>query len=363
MLLIISGCDQNEINDLAIITGFGVDLVEEAGEINLSVQIINPKAFGVDGKGKPIEVVSIHGLNIPDAFRNLSMKLSKKAFLAQNSVIIISKDIAKKGIASIIDYFERYVDIRLTDYIIIADESAVEILNSKIPIEDVSMYGIDNIIKIFNEKSYAPTINLKDLLINLKTPNIATLIPVFTVKGGNIEYHGAAILQKDKLVDIIPPAYARGVNWLKSNLKGGNISIPCPNNNKNYLSFEIKNSSYKIEPHIKNDKLSLNIKIEATTVLIDLPCTIDLKKPDSMDKINALQKEDIRKRLSSLIKHTKKERTDIFGFYNYFRIKYPKVIKKYEKDWKNIYANIPITLDIKVNTSTIGESFNSLKVK
>ena len=88
-LLLLTGCSSNyrELNELGIITAFGIKKVDN--EYELDLQLVNIMEAGKNGvEESPITIISSKGKTIFDAARSLNLKSSKIFFLADVKYVI-----------------------------------------------------------------------------------------------------------------------------------------------------------------------------------------------------------------------------------------------------------------------------------
>ena len=95
-LILLTGCNYHELNDLAIVKGASVDLIDGEYVVNYIVNSNEDKEI-FEGKGKTIS----------DAISNMNLKSPKEFYIGHMLIYIVSKDIARSGINKVIDYFFR----------------------------------------------------------------------------------------------------------------------------------------------------------------------------------------------------------------------------------------------------------------
>ncbi|MEH7748363.1 hypothetical protein V7659_25610 [Neobacillus drentensis] len=94
-VFLLTGCwNRIEVNDIAIVTAIGLDLVED-NMIRLTLQVAIPTKLGPTGgssgggKERSTFVISEKGVTVSEAYRNLQMKLSRRVFFSQSRVLLI----------------------------------------------------------------------------------------------------------------------------------------------------------------------------------------------------------------------------------------------------------------------------------
>lgn len=113
-LLLLSGCwERKEVNDIAIVTATGVDLLDDES-IRVTVLLAVPRLIGTTsaqgGGESKLEssagwIVSEQGKTVMDAFTGLQDKLPRKLFLSHNRTIVVGEKLARNGIFPLLDFF------------------------------------------------------------------------------------------------------------------------------------------------------------------------------------------------------------------------------------------------------------------
>lgn len=144
IVMLLTGCwNRIEINDVAIVTAIGLDLVG-GDRILLSLQVAVPSKLGPTGASsggsneKGSFVISETGSTVSEAYRNIQYKLSRRIFFSQSRVLLIGSDLAKKGISHIIDFHTRYQEPRINSFIMFTKGKAYKIIKSTPNFESVS---------------------------------------------------------------------------------------------------------------------------------------------------------------------------------------------------------------------------------
>lgn len=85
IVLMLSGCwNSRELNDLAIVSGIGIDLVPETNEFKVTFQLVNPSStatgFGASAGEPSIVIVSATDRTIFGALRKASKRATRQLF-------------------------------------------------------------------------------------------------------------------------------------------------------------------------------------------------------------------------------------------------------------------------------------------
>ncbi|GMA60492.1 Ger(x)C family spore germination protein [Alicyclobacillus fastidiosus] len=142
-LLFATGCwDRAELDDLALILGWGMDQSEDKTYV-ASAQIAIPSKLSTTvqsggGAGQGFFVLTGTGKSSLDATKNIQRKSSRKIYAGHRRVICIGETLAKNGLSSALDEYTRNPDVRLrTDVFIVKGNSALEVLQNPYPLENL----------------------------------------------------------------------------------------------------------------------------------------------------------------------------------------------------------------------------------
>ncbi|MDG3045144.1 Ger(x)C family spore germination C-terminal domain-containing protein [Bacillus sp. B6(2022)] len=90
---------------------------------------------------------------------------------------------------------------------------------------------------------------------------ISFLVQSVEVVNGELTYDGAGIIhgKTRKLIGFIPAKDVQSLNWVMNRISGGVV----PATYKDFpITYEIKKAKSKIEPYLKNGKVSFKISVQ-----------------------------------------------------------------------------------------------------
>lgn len=165
---LLTGCwDRMELEERAVVLGISIDTAgpdaakkedevshlmgkypaPKQSMIQLSVQIALPGRIPLgpgesggssDGGGKQtVWVLSVVGHTIDDAMMNLQQQISGKLFFGHLRVIVISEEIARKGIQNINDYLHRNAEVRRMAWMMVSKGKAKALMEAAPKLERV----------------------------------------------------------------------------------------------------------------------------------------------------------------------------------------------------------------------------------
>ena len=277
--LTITGCfNYKELNNYAIVTALSIDVSDKGYEV--SALITN--AMKENENKTNISVVSGKGTSIYSAIKDINLKIPKELYLSHLNVIIISEEIAQKGMKPILDYLVREPDSHQSYYLIISKDvkakDALSILDPIANFPSENLYGnLDNSRNLQSKILY-DRVNqyIGKILEKGINPVLNTLIVVGDAeKGSNTEEQNnvelknyimldnLAIFKNDKLVDYADDDESVGINILLDNINEIYIEIPCDKSN-----IILSSNSLKTKTKVNKKNVNINVDID----VIDFLC-------------------------------------------------------------------------------------------
>lgn len=139
--LVLTSCVGEEPNDIGFITALGIDKAEKG--YNYTVQFANPTKIsggaseeGGSG-GDIVENITVEAPTLYSAINNANSIISKDLSLAHAKLIVVSEEVAEKGLGGIADIIARNNEIRPDVYLAVA-EDAGEYLEGVKPVVELN---------------------------------------------------------------------------------------------------------------------------------------------------------------------------------------------------------------------------------
>jgi spore germination protein KC len=377
IVLLLSGCwSRKELNDIAIAEGVGIDMAGD--QFELTVQIVNPGSV-TKAKGEheiPVIVYSSTGVTLNEAVKRLTSSISRKIYFAHIRILVISEELAKKGIVNAMDYLMRGSEFRSDFNVVIAREgSAKELLSVMTPLEKVPANYIFNSLEAAKKEwTAAVTIQLDQLSNAIVTPGKSSIISGIQIVGDHkvgtskqnidytrpparLKYSGNAIIKKDKLVGWLNENESRAYSVITNQSKRSAIHLVCPNGGN--IGIDVARIKSKVYAVVKNDKPEIYIESRAEGNVSDVECKIDLFKVETIDYLDKKYVEFAKSNMEKTIKKAQTLGADIFGFGEAVHRADPKYWNKVKNNWEELFKELEphLNIDAKVRgTGTLGDS-------
>ncbi|MDP4089272.1 MAG: Ger(x)C family spore germination protein [Bacillota bacterium] len=364
--LLLTGCwDNRELNYLLVVSGIAVDK-GILGNIRLTLTAPVPNG----GTGMEIRntsdrslVVSEEGEDITDAYRKISMKLSRQIFLGQLQIILIGEELARDGVAKVLDFFSRHYEAPDKVFILFSKGKAADLFSAKSQLE---MNIVDEIKKM-KELTMGRKMQLKDFLYMMTEEGVQPIAPIIetvAAERGNpdsaprmMSITSAAIFKKDKLIGFLNSREYRGVLWIQNRIRTGAITVAIPEEKGGgKVSGQIIRAKSKVVPKIKGNNVEIQVNINTLTDITDSSSKLDFGKPEAIDLISELFAKEVKAYAEASVTAAKKDfNDDIFGFGAAVHGNYPKQWhKQFKKNWDENFYKVSVKINSNVKIYEVG---------
>ena len=366
------------VDDLAYTVALGID-VGDSEDLKVTFQFTMPAPSGEGGSGQssPSVIDSVEANSIDSAISFMNAYVSKEINLSHCKVIVISEEVAKRGISKEIFSLMNKVQIRPDNHVIISTCSAQKYIESVSP-------SLENLVTKFYEilprsgdyTGYTVNAELGDFFTKI----VCTTCEPCAILGNvvdngteetsgsgsdsqegekksaknGIENMGIAVFKSDKLVGTLSAEETLAHLLLTNQLKSCNISIPDPDDESKKIDlFLTSNHTAKIQVSIVNGNpfakshLTVNAKIASVDSLSK--DTTPKSSEQRLKKIEESAEHYLKTLLSNYCYKTAKEfHSDIAGFGKHAIHNFKTSNEFDEYDWLNHYQDTFFETDAKV---------------
>ena len=375
----VTGCwNRNELNEISIATAFGFD--KNAEQYSVSVQIINATEIATNkgsGGRAPVVTLQMPGRTIFEAVRALTTKTPRKIYSSHLRILVIGEDLAREGIAKVLDGLSRDHELRTDFYIIVArNTSANQVLQILTPLERIPTDKMYSSLEA-SQHNWGVTakVDLHQLIYDLvdrgKDPVLAGIrIEGNPRRGGTrtnlgssspsalLTYEGLAVFHRDKLVGWLNAKQSKGYNYVRGNVRSTIVPLPCTTGDD--LDIELIHASHRIKGKIVNGKPEVNVNIRAEGNIGEVECDMKLATNEAIALLEQELNEQIKDAIEAAVARAKHFKSDIFGFGSAIHRADFKAWNRMESDWEDEFVRMPVhvTVNAKLRrTGSVVESF------
>ncbi len=337
-IFLLTGCYDNiELNNLAIVTGVGIDYIDDNFFVTYEIlndtnteEVISMKSFTTSGTGKTIN----------EAFTNVNYKVSKKPYFAHLKVVLVSKEIVDNHLKDITDFLLRDTNIR--------DEFFLLSTNNSTPLEILShnsnYYPVvsELIINLKDNEKYNNNLaideNFQQLLAKIISKNSDGIIGTLSLNDDEITIDNFLILKDYKYQNTLTKEQSTIYNLLTTNVLAKEFNKMYDKGN---VAISITYSATDI--NVLDDEIKLNVELKGR--IVENNPNFDLKNEKSYAKLNKDFAKLIEDKITDFIKVLQKNESDVLGLQEIY-------YKKNRKDNHNLWthANVNVSVNLKINT-------------
>ncbi|MBD3859206.1 Ger(x)C family spore germination protein [Bacillus sp. 28A-2] len=357
LLLLSAGCwDLKDIEKLSFVRGVGIDEEDDKG-VKLTYQNLVPKMGGTQEAGAPgyVNVVS-KGKNVLEAVSNVALK-DPPIYSDHLKIFLFGKKQAEHhDIQGTLNHFIRDDEVRRSSYLLVSRDDASKVINQrlksqqKVPVEHIFETSKN---RSFNGKILLPTrIGRASDYFQM---GISFLVQSVDAVNGELVYDGAGIIhgKTRKLIGFIPAKDVQSLNWVMDRISGGVV----PATYKGFpITYEIKKAKSKIEPYLKDGKVSFKINVQTSGKLSE-----DQYPPENsydeqyIKRFEHIFSKKIKEQIQKAVHHMQKDvGVDSIFLNQQFRMKYPDYWDQHRDEWDTLFQEADIDLDVKVSILNFG---------
>lgn len=375
--LLATGCwDSSEIDQLAIVTASGLDVIQDGStpaRLLGSVQIARVSALGTGQSGGPTTptgstsaFVVEHGEGIDPiaTLESIRRKLSRKMIMSHRQAIVLGEDLARQGLQPIMDEIVRNPESRLRTAVMIAYHTqAREILNlpyllNRLPTEALS--GLQKQGALTNQDAK----NFIRCLSGKGDPYAIGVEPEKTQSAeepSNFILRHIAVFQKDKLVGWLDEEDVSGFLWLIGQVKRQMTSVSLPGVPGTVDAILLKAHTHTAV-RVVNGQPRIALKIQVEDDLAGSSVSLDLNQPGNLTKVhNALESQIKNQVFSCLNLLQKKYDADIAGFANVIYQQQPQLWYHLAPNWRKEFRTLPVDVKVSVMARRAGYVGSTVK--
>jgi Ger(x)C family germination protein len=351
------------------ITSYGMDpTTSPLGNIKVTVQIAVPGRIPLGPGGgtggpakpeqKPVWIMGITGRTINEALAKLQQRMADRLFFGHLRVIVISEELAKKGIADFNDFFRRQPQIRRTVWMTVSKGQAERFVTIIPQLERVPTLYLQGTLEHGVKLGKIPNDFVGVFWSAVSAKGQQGYLPYVRITGkDSYEIDGLAYFDGDRMVGTTSPlevGYFMGI--MSFNPGGYNVLLNMPGA-KGTVMFHSTHRNSKIDLKIVDGipHFSISIQLEG-----DLSEKSNDKINFDKETIQVLQKQlekGAMQGYENLIKKTQKDGSDIFGFGEIVRAKRPAYWNRNirtEENWIKMYKDITYEFHLNMRIRRIG---------
>ncbi|CAH1190400.1 Spore germination protein B3 [Paenibacillus auburnensis] len=397
--LVLTGCwDRQELNDQAIILGWGMDLLED-GRYLATANLVLPLASksggqqgGEQGGRSGFMTESAYGKNNRDAEQNMQRKLSRVLFPGHRRNIFIGEKLAEQGVFSILDEYGRSPMVRpRANIFVVRKGTAQEAMSLAYQLETNPAVAVQKI----QEKSGAPiSRSLLDFFISANGTGCG-IMPALTILPPEVKIdkkskndsppqttlglYGAAVFNGQlKLAGYLKydefwvrlwitnllafRTFTTIINAVDEDKPGGAAEDALSGASRGKtVTVSVDTFKSDITPIFTGDLPRFRILLKGKGYIEENNSPLNLSKPANVKKVEARMNQYLEKEIQKVVTKVQKDfKCDIFGLGDTIHRRHPYRWKKLSADWNTIFPDLDLDITVKLDLTGTGLTGESL---
>jgi len=355
IMLLLTGCwSQMELTERAFVLALAIDKGDK-DVLHMTSQIYKSASQFVapsnQSQASAFVNITLDGSSVSEIVRDTKTVSGRHSQFSHIQIILISEEVARERLSSILDFFFRNPEIRLGTPIMITKGKARDYLTGRPMIENTvgsQVFKQLDFSHYLAGRSISTTI--LDLAFRLKSESESAMLPIIM---NEPEYkqdvvQGIVLAKPDKIVGRIAPDKAAYLLLLANEYHYGILDIPCGRESKLSETLEVVQANSKITPMLRGDTVSARIDVNIKASIGELVCTTIRNMADE-DRYAKKAERHFKEQMESVVSTIQKKKTDVLGIGHKLYLRHPSRWKKLKPEWPERYARMPIEINVKVD--------------
>lgn len=376
-----TGCyDARGIEELAYVVAIGLDASDD-NQIELSLQFAtanessSSESSGNSSQSKETNLTTVKCNTINSGMSSINSHISKKINLSHCQVLVISEELAKKGVSEYIDTLCNNIEIKSDCSIIVSKCEAKEYLeNVKPALENLTARYYESTINSAEYTGYTVDITLSQFYSKIKDSCCETYAILGSITNEdnsvppkiNADYTAGENPIKDKdVIDNLGIAAFKGDKFvgeltgldslchvtITNELEECTLTVPNPDEKDKYYDLSlVPNKKTKCSVSIIDSIPHINISIYLRGKGLSLDQNTKYSSEGALNDINKYASEYLTEAITNYLNKTSKEyKSDICGFGKYAVTNYLTLDEWYKSNWLDNYEKAVFSVNVTVS--------------
>lgn len=375
-----SSYNYSSIDSLSYVVGLGIDMADDNKNYTITFEFTNFTNSSQNSSNENSSPIldTISAPSLDTAINMINVYLAKEVNLAHCKVIVLSEDVAKKGVLPLLSEIMNNSQFRQTSNIIVCKEKASNYLkNSASSLDKMLSKYYDIFPSSGKYTGYTSNITLGkfyNAILDKNTGNLAILGGINKksfdattpeqIKAGkssingerNTENIGLAVFRDDKYIGDLSASETLYHSILSNEVDKFVFSIKSPENKDDNIDVSLRlYTPVSIDVDISGDKPIINIGIYLNGRLMSIRNNLDYSEQKTLTNISDTVSKDLEKNITDYLYKTSKDYgCDIDKFYLTVKRKFLTIGEWKNFNWAEKYPNS--TFNVKIE-SNIDSSF------
>ncbi|MBM7566388.1 Ger(x)C family spore germination protein [Paenibacillus sacheonensis] len=360
LLSLLTGCwDRRELNDRLFELASGVDRLED-GKLLLIGQFMVPSTSEEGGGAKkPYLIETGVGKMVSECLLDMQLKLSRRITRGHRNNIYFGEDMAKAGIADLMDSVTRDPDSRLkSDIWVVKGGTALEFMQLSYPLESIPAIGLSKIRHIIGKTTGN---SLLEILVEENVEGSGPTLPAVEIlydtklRKKTLQVYGRAIFNRDQqLAGYLNRMESVYRLWITGETDRIPITADLPNGRGSF-NTEVTLLHAKTRTAVNAGRVAIDVYLTGSGVILESQPAIDLRKPDHLREFEDIMNRRIEKDQTEVIRKVQRQfKVDVFHFGKALDRQHPQDWARLKAHWEQSFSDAEVTVHSRVKIKRIG---------
>ncbi|PZD95766.1 Ger(x)C family spore germination protein [Paenibacillus sambharensis] len=379
VVILTTGCwDRREVNDVAFVMGTALD--KEGDKYRASIQVALPSQLGGSssggsgggggGSGKAWALFSKSGETIRIANNMEQAGIPRQLYFAHRRTFLVGEDMAKEGIAPLMDILGRLPQNRLSVFMVITEGPALPYMKVTSEIERFPSEIVRELAAAYMKSPAMAKTVIHRLLsegMDLAIPAVR-IVSQETGPGASdkttIKMDGMAVFKDDKLVKQIFGQEAEALLLAMGEAQMVEVPIKPPRG-KGTIVLRVQRPNVKLNPKVKSpDDIKFTLTLEGNVSVVENASAFDTASDSHLNELEEVLNTELEGRLKDLIKQLQTEyRSDPIGFAQTLYFHKPQLWRHIKNKWEMIYPTIKVEVISAMHMENTGTVLKPLGIQ
>lgn len=333
---------------------------------------------GSGGAGSPAHVETVVARDVSQAFQRYSTMTRRRVRFIHLGIVVIGAELARRGIASEIDFLSRFRELRLTTLVAVAEGTAAEIASVQSIMEANPADLIEGLVRSAEPKGLGVATTLRETLFQIGMPSSKLVLPMLktvphqvgaegaaksTAAGEqssagphmHLRYDGAAVFRADKMVGLL----TREQNALFALLQGrhglGIITMPDPEVPGENVSLELTQGTRRLKTGFRDGRPFVDVLIKPEGNILEVTSGKDYLTPDGIRRLEVAVSNYLTDNMQTIVAQSQGEwKADIVGFGWSFKKYFLTEQRWLDYSWKDVFPDVSISIAVQFHIRRVG---------
>lgn len=312
LTLLMTGCwSRTEINELVFPLAIGIDRTENG--YRMTIQVASPPK-GEQGGAGGFWLQQTERPTVDEAAHILQLQSGSRPHWSHLALVVFGRSLAEEGVAPVLDYLVRVLELRETAMIAVAHGNASDVLAGRLAGQSIPGVGFQALLKSAFQAAMQPAISIAKFAGMLMQPGRDPYAAMVRVKeDGTIFFTGMAVFQHDRLVRVLDDKETRGFLRAVPGQQHAMVSLSCPDGRPAFLRED--GLTTRLIPIMKGQTVQrFSVEIRMTGYLSEGMCRGALVDTQLLRDLERQAERAVKEEAIMALTAAREAQADIFAF-------------------------------------------------